>query len=118
MVRRGAMGQLFMDEQQELLKQRTPLLPTGVPNGLDEAFRSIGYRRQTRQVQQRIGYEDQTPMFPNGFGTAHAIFVETQVSLTVLIKRLNGTITNDKFCCTRWGVLPLSWWRRPQRLRR
>jgi hypothetical protein len=31
---------------------------------------------------------------------------------------LNGMITNDKFCCTRWGVLPLSWWRRPKRLRR
>ncbi len=30
---------------------------------------------------------------------------------------LNGMITNDKFCCTRWGILPLSWWRRPKRLR-
>jgi hypothetical protein len=30
---------------------------------------------------------------------------------------LNGMITNDKFCCTRWGQLPLSWWRRPLRLR-
>jgi hypothetical protein len=29
----------------------------------------------------------------------------------------NGIITNDKFCCTRWGKLLLSWWRRPQRLR-
>lgn len=28
-------------------------------NGLDEAFRSIRYGRQTRQVQQRIGHEDQ-----------------------------------------------------------
>ena len=26
-------------------------------------------------------------------------------------------ITNDKFCCTRWGQLQLSWWRRPLRLR-
>ena len=107
-----------MDEHQEPLKQRTPLLPTGVPNGVDEALRSIRYGRQTRQVQQRIGHEDQTPMFSNGFGTPHAILVEAQVPLTVLIKRFNGTITNDKFCCTRWGVLPLSWWRRPQRLRR
>ena len=32
-------------------------------------------------------------------------------------KGLNGMITNDKFCCTRWGQLPLSWWRRPLRLR-
>jgi hypothetical protein len=30
---------------------------------------------------------------------------------------LNGMITNDKFCLTRWGALELSWWRRPLRLR-
>ena len=30
---------------------------------------------------------------------------------------LNGMITNDKFCCTRWSQLQLSWWRRPLRLR-
>jgi hypothetical protein len=30
---------------------------------------------------------------------------------------LNGMITNDKFCVTRWGELQLSWWRRPLRLR-
>src|SRR5437870_4075665 len=108
------MRQLGMDEQQEPLEQHTPLLPTGVPHGVDEARRSIRSGRQTRQVHQRIGHEDQTPMFSHGFGTSHAVFVETQVPLAVLIKRCNGTITNDKFCCTRWGVLPLSWWRRPQ----
>jgi hypothetical protein len=32
-------------------------------------------------------------------------------------KGLNGMITNDKFCCTRWAQLRLSWWRRPRRLR-
>jgi len=32
-------------------------------------------------------------------------------------KGFNGMITNDKFCCTRWGQLQLSWWRRPLRLR-
>src|SRR5262245_45560918 len=32
-------------------------------------------------------------------------------------EKLNGMITNDKFCCTRWGQLQLSWWRRPLRLR-
>ena len=32
-------------------------------------------------------------------------------------EKLNGMITNDKFCCTRWDILPLSWWRRPKRLR-
>jgi hypothetical protein len=34
-----------------------------------------------------------------------------------LVRLLNGMITNDKFCCTRWGELQLSWWRRPLRLR-
>src|SRR5919106_7093395 len=87
MVNRGALGQLVVDEHQQPLKQRAPLLPTGVPKSLDEALRSIRYGRQTRQVQQRIGHEDQTPMFPNGFGTPHAIRVEAQLSLTVLIKR-------------------------------
>src|SRR5215813_1628846 len=78
-----------MDEHQQSLHQRTPLLPTGIPNGLDEAFRSTRYRRQTRQVQQRIGHEHQTPMFPNGFGTSHAVLVEAQVPLAVLIKRFH-----------------------------
>ena len=85
MVNRGALGQLVMDEHQQLLQQRTPLLPTGVPNGVDEAPRSIRSSRQTRQVQQRIGHEDQTPVFPNGFGAPHAIRIEAQVPLTVLI---------------------------------
>src|SRR5215831_1813228 len=89
MISRGTIGQLLMDEQQELLQQRTPLLPTGIPNGLNEALRSIWYGWQTRQVQQRVGHEDQTPMFPNGFGTPHAVLVEAQVPLTVLIKRLH-----------------------------
>jgi len=117
-VNRGTAGQLVMDEHQELLQQCTPLLPTGVPNGLDETLRPIRSSRQTRQVQQRRGHEDQTPMFPNGFGAPHAILVEAQVPLTVLIKRFDGMISNDKFCCTRWGALQLSWWRRPNRLRR
>jgi hypothetical protein len=53
-----------MDKQQEPLKQAPLLWPTGVPNGVDEALRSIRSGRQARQVQQRIGHEDQTPMFP------------------------------------------------------
>jgi len=36
---------------------------------------------------------------------------------TVAEEKFNGMITNDKFCCTRWGQLQLSWWRRPLRLR-
>jgi hypothetical protein len=63
MVNHSAAGQLVMEAHQELLEQRAPLLATGIPNGLDEALRSIRYRRQTRQVQQRRGHEDQTPVF-------------------------------------------------------
>jgi hypothetical protein len=118
MVNRSAAGQLVMDEHQELLQQCASLLPTGIPNGLDEALRSIRYRRQTRQVQQRRGHEDQTPVFFNGFGTPHTIVVDAQLPFAVLIKRFDGMISNDKFCCTRWGALQLSWWRRPNRLRR
>src|SRR2546429_7898349 len=36
-------------------------------------------------------------MFPKGFGAAHAIGVQAQMAFTVLIKGLNGMITNDKF---------------------
>jgi hypothetical protein len=70
-----------------VLKQRTPSLPTGVSNRLDDAPRSIWYGRQTRQVQQRMGREDSPPIFPNGFDTPHAIPVEAQMPLTARIER-------------------------------
>ena len=117
MINRGTIRQLLMDKQQELLQQRTPLLPTGVPEGLDEAFRAIGYARQTCQRPQRLRHEDHTPMCPNGFGAPPAIGVAAQGPLTVLIARFNGMISHDTFCCTRWGVLQFAWWRRPNRLR-
>jgi hypothetical protein len=46
------------------------------------------------------------------------VLAEPQQLLDVFYPLFNGTITNDKFCCTRWGTLQLSWWRRPLRLRR
>ena len=42
---------------------------------------------------------------------------ETTATFHNPMPHLNGMITNDKFCCTRWGQLQLSWWRRPLRLR-
>ena len=30
---------------------------------------------------------------------------------------LNGTVTSDKFCVSRYGRLRLTWWRRPLRRR-
>ena len=53
-----------MDEPQEPLTPRTPLLPTGVPHGVAEALRSIRSGRQTRQMPQHIGHDDQTRMVP------------------------------------------------------
>jgi hypothetical protein len=45
-------------------------------------------------------------------------FVEMESSAFLIREKcFNGMITNDKFCCTRWGQLQLSWWRRPLRLR-
>src|SRR2546425_3497659 len=37
-------------------------------------------------MQERIRHEDQTPMFLNGFSVPHAILVEPQIGLAVLIK--------------------------------
>jgi hypothetical protein len=37
--------------------------------------------------------------------------------LEVREHRLNGLITNDKFCLSRTGRLALTWWRRALRLR-
>src|ERR1700752_1687403 len=87
MASRSALGQLVMNKHQEVLQKGAPLLPTSGPNGLDEAFRSIRSNRQAGQMQQRIGYEDQTPMFSNGFGTPHTVLVEAQLPFAVLIKR-------------------------------
>jgi hypothetical protein len=92
-----------MDAHQPRLQPCAPRMPTGVPNGVDEARRSIRSRRQTPQVPQRRGDEDQTPMFPHGFGTAPAIVVEAQGPLTVLIKRFRWPplATTDRGCSPR-----------------
>jgi hypothetical protein len=53
-----------MDEYQEPLEQRAPLLPTGVPNGLDEAPRSTRSSRQTRQVSSEEATKTRHQCFP------------------------------------------------------
>lgn len=40
-------------------------------------------------MQERIRHEHQTPMFLNGFGVAHAIRIQAQMSFPVLIKGFN-----------------------------
>ncbi len=52
---------------------------------------------------------------PSG-GDVHAVF-EAPVLFGIPEVERNGMITNDQCCCTRWGHLQLSWWRRPLRLR-
>jgi hypothetical protein len=47
----------------------------------------------------------------------HFILVQPQLGLAFFKALFNGLITNDKLCCTRWGTLHLSWWRRPRCLR-
>jgi hypothetical protein len=88
MITRGAIGQLRMDAQQELPQPRPPWLPTGVPDGGEEALRSIGSGRQPRQMPQPRGHEDQTPLCPHGFGTPQAVLGEAHVPLTVLLERV------------------------------
>src|SRR6266487_4382034 len=61
------------------------------------------HRRQHMVVPARI--------FP------HFIVVHPELGFPFFEALFNGMITNDKFCCTRWGTLSLSWWRRPRRLR-
>src|SRR5262249_14980699 len=51
-----------------------------------------------------------------GGGDVHEVF-QAPVLFRISKVQLNGMITNDKFCCTRWDQLQLSWWRRPLRLR-
>jgi hypothetical protein len=67
--------------------------------------------------QEGIGEADQMPVCHGRPVGAILVMAEPQQRLGVFHPRLDGMISNDKFCCTRWGALQLSWWRRPQRLR-
>jgi hypothetical protein len=40
---------------------------------------------------------------------AYFIVVHPEFRFPFFEALLNGLITNDKFCCTRWERLPLSW---------
>jgi len=68
--------------------------------------------------QEGIGKADQMQVCNCRPIGAILVMPEPQQLLDVFQPLLNGMISNDKFCCTRWGVLQLSWWRRPNRLRR
>ena len=70
-----------------------------------ETVRDIAHEQ--RQIR-RIG--------DPGGGGIQEVF-QAPVLFSIAEEKLNGMITNDKFCCTRWRQLQLSWWRRPLRLR-
>ncbi len=76
-------------------------------------FRS-GLRHQTSHVDRRDrGVEVEMQCL---FVTRLAIRKAGEL-FGVAEDKLNGLITNDKFCLSRWVALKLSWWRRPLRLR-
>jgi hypothetical protein len=65
----------------------------------------VGQASRDHQAGQALGVRDMA-------------FVQVEASaLLVGEESLDGLITNDKFCFSRWSVLRLSWWRRPLRLR-
>jgi hypothetical protein len=88
MVNRGAVGPLVGDDPPQPVQPRAPRLPTGVPDGVEEALRSVRSGRPTRHVPPRRGHEDHPPLGPHGFETPPAIRVAAQGPLTVLIKRV------------------------------
>jgi hypothetical protein len=68
--------------------------------------------------QEGIGEADQLQVCHGRPVRPVLVLAEPQQLLGIFQPLLDGMISNDKFCCTRWGVLQLSWWRRPHRLRR
>ena len=78
--------QLGVGVENDCLDQRLGLLATRFPNGFDGQARFCQWWRETRQVQELIGHEHQTPMFLNGFSAPHPILVQPEVALAILIK--------------------------------
>jgi hypothetical protein len=64
-----------------------------------------------------VGHHHQLHVTFNRKEVSHLVITPTERLLGDAVEILNGMITNDKFCLTRWGELQLSWWRRPLRLR-
>jgi hypothetical protein len=76
---------------------------------------TLGQRCLDLAVDPHVCSFPKTPML---LTLAHFIMGHPERRFAFCKALLNGMITNDKFCCTRWGQLQLSWWRRPLRLRR
>jgi hypothetical protein len=69
------------------------------------------------EFQVSMSHHHQLHMTLDRKEVSHLVIAPTERLLGDTIEILNGMITNDKFCLTRWGELQLSWWRRPLRLR-
>jgi hypothetical protein len=89
-------------------------LPVGVyemsqPKRNDSSSRADKIERGSRQDQTEAG---------QCFGIADFARFQLKSGRFIIQKVFfNGLITNDKFCMTRTGCLPLNWSRRPLRLR-
>lgn len=70
--------------------------------------------KNLRQVDQEEG--EVGGIGDRGFFDIHKILQAPEL-LGVTEIELNGIITNDKFCLSRYSELQLTWWRRPMRLR-
>ena len=76
----------------------------------------LGLAADTHQPQR--GHRDDQPQACRALRIGHAGRLPLPASaLGQLEPALNGLITNDKFCVTRFGQLRLDWWRRPLRQR-
>jgi hypothetical protein len=73
---------------------------------------------QLETPQKKVRQHRREHMVVPAWIFAHFIVVHPEFRFPFFEALLNGLITNDKFCCTRWGTLHLSWWRRPDSLRR
>jgi hypothetical protein len=87
LVSRGALDQRRMDAQPELLPPGAPVLPIGVPHGVDAALCALQSSGETAQRQQRIGHKAQPPMVPDGFGTPPPSLVAAHRPCAVLRAR-------------------------------
>ena len=75
-----------MDAPPPLRQPRAPVVPTGIPHGVDAVVGAIRSGRPTRQVPQRSGHAPQPPRCSTGGGTPQAGRVDAQRPLVGLIE--------------------------------
>ena len=83
---RCAAGPAAMDAPPPLRQPRAPVVPTGIPHGVDAVVGAIRSGRPTRQVPQRSGHAPQPPRCSTGGGTPPAGRVDAQRPLVGLME--------------------------------